>query len=126
MLDRSRTGYIHNRGRAVRRQLEKGCTFQPCPSSDAAFGNGRSGPGLAIAPFPFSPVGFSGETIRDCASGIRVGSAAKPVPDPADDWENAFDPKPNRIATVIAGIALHFRKFPLWAEPSIIERLPEF
>ena len=45
--------------------LTNGLTFQPWPRSLAAVLNGSvSGSGIAIAPLPFSPVGFSGHTDR--------------------------------------------------------------
>ena len=33
---------------------------------------------MAMAPLPFSPVGFSGEIIRDSAPGVRFGNSPKP------------------------------------------------
>jgi hypothetical protein len=40
--------------------------------------SGSAGLGVAIVPLPFSPVGFSGETMRD-SEWVRSGSAAIPV-----------------------------------------------
>ena len=63
--------------------LTNGLTFQPCPRSLAAALNGSvsgsSGLGTAIAPLPFSPVGFSGLTDRVRASDSS-GSPASPAP----------------------------------------------
>ena len=66
--------------------LTNGLTFQPCPRSLAAGLNGNvpgssgsSGTGTAIAPLPFSPVGFSGLTERVRAPDSS-GSPASPAP----------------------------------------------
>ena len=72
--------------------LTNGLTFQPCPRSLAAGLNGNvpgssgtsgtsgsSGSGTAIAPLPFSPVGFSGLTERVRAPDSS-GSPASPAP----------------------------------------------
>src|ERR1700677_4717009 len=61
--------------------LIKGRTFHPFPRSDAARENAKSGldgSGVRIAPLALSPVGFSGETMRESTSGVRIASDATP------------------------------------------------
>src|ERR1035438_8574587 len=58
-----------------------GRTFQPCPRSLEAPEKARSGltgSGTLMAPLPFSPVGFSGETWRDSTLGVRTEIESAP------------------------------------------------
>src|SRR5580704_14980626 len=66
--------------------LINGRTFQPWPRWMAAPENARSGfdgSGVAIAPAPFPPVGFSGETILDCVPAGRSAIESRLVDIPA-------------------------------------------
>jgi hypothetical protein len=82
--------------------LINGRTFHPRPKSEAAAENARSGfveSGDRMAPFPLSPVGFSGDTMRVFRSGVSIGSeTTSPLVIELLVWASAADPSHTTLA----------------------------